>query len=260
MCLTKASLKKQLEVLGINKKGTLLVHSSMKSLGEVEGGAETVLDALSEYMAEGLLVFPTHTWAYINGENPRFYEERSEVCIGILPELFRKREGVVRSLHPTHSVAAYGKGVKSFIEGHELWDTPCARQSPWGRLLDQEAQILLIGVDLRRNTFIHGVEEWMDIPGRLTEAPEQLYVITKEGQTISVPSRRHYGDHWSEYFGKVDALFEEKGVMKKGQLGAAEVRLCETKPMTALLKILLKQNPSLFSNAAAFEKERYLEI
>ena len=248
----KKDLIKDLEALKINPKGTLLVHSSMKSIGEVEGGADTVLDALMDYMREGLLVLPTHTWSYINAANPRFEVEHSKVCVGILPELFRKREGVVRSLHPTHSVAAIGSGKEAFIADNEKWDTPCARQSPWGKLLDHKAQIMLIGVDLRRNTFIHGVEEWANITGRMTEEREQLYVVTKEGKEILVPSRRHNGGHWSEHFWKVDDLFEEKGVMYKGKFGDATVRVCETEPMTQLLNELLSINPHLFSNNDPF--------
>lgn len=44
--------------LGIRREDTLLVHSSMKAIGEVEGRAETVLDAFIEYMEPGLLIFP----------------------------------------------------------------------------------------------------------------------------------------------------------------------------------------------------------
>lgn len=252
MAYTKQDLLEHMRKLGINPKGTLLVHSSMKSIGEVEGGTDTVLDALSEYMKEGLLVLPTHTWSYINAEQPRFEVAHSKVCIGILPELFRKREGVIRSWHPTHSVAALGEEAEAFVKDNEKWDTPCARRSPWGKLLDRQAQIMLIGVDLRRNTFIHGVEEWADIPGRLTEEPEELWVVTPEGREISVPSRRHCGDHWSEYFWKVDELLEEKGAMTKGRLGDAEVRICETVPMTEILNKLLEKNPNLFSNNEPF--------
>ena len=71
-------------------------------------------------MEPGLLVLPTHTWSYINAENPRFYVDDSPSCVGILTELFRKRPGVVCSLHPTHSVAALGKDAEDFIAGNEL--------------------------------------------------------------------------------------------------------------------------------------------
>lgn len=245
---TRQSLIKDLEKLNIDPKGTLLIHSSMKSIGDVEGGADTVLDALIEYMEDGLLVFPTHTWSYINEENPKYYVETSPSCVGILTELFRKRPGVVRSWHPTHSVAALGQDAKEFVEGDEKFDTPCAKGSAWERLLHREATIMLIGVDLRRNTFIHGVEEWIDIPGRITDDHEQLYTVLPDGTEIPVPSRRHCGLSWSEHFWKVEDVFLRRGVMYKGRFGDATVRICDTVGMTDLLFDMLRENPDLFSD------------
>ncbi|NMA83948.1 MAG: AAC(3) family N-acetyltransferase [Epulopiscium sp.] len=260
MAYTKTELLTHLKDLGIDPKGTLLVHSSMKSIGEVEGGADTVLDALCEYMKDGLLVLPTHTWSYINAENPRYYVETSEVCVGILPELFRQREGVVRSLHPTHSVAAIGKDAEEFIKDNELFDTPCARHSPWGKLLDRKAQIMLLGVDLRRNTFIHGVEEWVDIPGRMTDDHQMLITVLPDGTEISVPSRRHCGDSWSQYFWKVDDMLIKHDAMYKGRFGDAEVRICKTEPMTEILNQMLAINPHLFSNNDPLDEGLYTTV
>lgn len=245
---TKQSLIAQLESAGIDRLGTVLMHSSMKKIGDVEGGADTVLDALSEYMKDGLLVLPTHTWSYINADNPKFYVETSEVCVGILPELFRKRPGVVRSLHPTHSVAALGKDAAAFTAGDERWDTPCHRESAWGRLLDRKATILLVGVDLRRNTFIHGIEEWVDIPGRLTDGHEQLYTVLADGTEIPVPSRRHCGLPWSEHFWKVEGVLEEHGALFRSKLGDADVLVCDTVKTTEVLTEMLRDNPDLFSD------------
>ncbi|WP_010280458.1 AAC(3) family N-acetyltransferase [Bacillus timonensis] len=243
---TKQDFLNHLKDLGIDENGTLLVHSSMKSIGQVEGGAETVLDALSEYMKDGLLVFPTHTWSYINAENPRFYVNESPSCVGLLTELFRQRPGVIRSWHPTHSVAALGKGAQEFIAGNEKWDTPCARESSWGKLLDHKATILLVGVDLRRCTYIHGVEEWLDIPGRLTDSHEKLYTVLPDKTEISVPQRRHIG-HTSEKYNRVEEAFLNNQVMYKGHFGDANVRICDTEKMTTLLNALLKEKPDLFS-------------
>jgi aminoglycoside 3-N-acetyltransferase len=243
---TKQDLLDHLKQLGIDGNGTLLVHSSMKSIGQVEGGADTVLDALSEYMENGLLVFPTHTWSYIKAENPRFFVNDSPSCVGLLTELFRKRPGVVRSWHPTHSVAALGKGARELVAGNENFDTPCARGSSWGKLLDQKATILLIGVDLRRCTYIHGVEEWLDIPGRLTDEHEKLYTVLPNKTEISVPQRRHIG-HTSEKYGRVEEVFLENQVMYKGQFGDAITRVCNTEKMTDLLNQILKEDPGKFS-------------
>lgn len=256
---TKESLIKQLGALGIHSEGTVLIHSSMKSLGEVEGGADTVLDAFTSYMKDGLLVLPTHTWSYINAENPRFDVQQSKVCVGILPELFRQRPGVVRSWHPTHSVAALGRDAAEFTRDDHHFDTPCARGSAWGKLLDRQATILLVGVDLKRNTFIHGIEEWVDIPGRLTDEPEMLYTITPEGTEIEVPSRRHCGLPWSEHFWKVDEVLISRGAMLMGQLGDAVVRVCDAAAITAILTEMLEDDPDLFSdNEPLKDQERWM--
>ncbi|OXM83530.1 AAC(3) family N-acetyltransferase [Paenibacillus rigui] len=258
---TKSMLMEQLEQLGVNPQGTVLMHSSMKSLGEVEGGADTVLDALSDYMKDGLLVLPTHTWSYIQADNPRFDVEQSSSCVGILTELFRKRPGVVRSWHPTHSVAARGKDAAAFTAGDERFDTPCARGSVWGKLLDRKATILLVGVDLRRNTFMHGVEEWLDIPGRMTDGHELLYTITPDGTEIEVPSRRHCGLSWSQHFWKVEDVLEQRGAMFKGQLGDAVVRVCDAVKLEAVLSEMLRAVPDLFSDNEPMEealRERFL--
>ncbi|WP_405107480.1 AAC(3) family N-acetyltransferase [Paenibacillus sp. FSL K6-1217] len=245
---TRSSLMKQLEGMGIDPQGTLLVHSSLKSIGEVEGGADTVLDVLSEYMKEGLLVLPTHTWSYIDAQNPRFSVLESPSCVGILPELFRKRPGVIRSWHPTHSVAALGADAALFTAGDERWDTPCARGSVYGKLLDRGAEIMLLGVDLRRNTFIHGIEEWVDIPGRMTDGHEALYTVTPEGGEIAVPSRRHCGLSWSQHFWKVESVLEDGGALRRGSFGDAAVMLCGTAETTRILSDMLRENPDLFSD------------
>ncbi|MDQ1002777.1 aminoglycoside N3'-acetyltransferase [Neobacillus niacini] len=78
-------------------------------------GRILVLDVLTEYMKNGLLVF-----LLIHGRanNPRFYVNDSPSCVGLLTELFRKRPSIVRSWYPTHSVAALGKEAHEFIVGN----------------------------------------------------------------------------------------------------------------------------------------------
>lgn len=98
---SKNNLRKDLENLQILPSDTLLIHSSMKSIGEVDGGADAVLDMLMEYFKEsGLLLFPTLSYRSINAGITRFNVAETPACTGILPELFRKKPGVVRSLHP----------------------------------------------------------------------------------------------------------------------------------------------------------------
>ena len=156
---TKSDLLRDLAAMNIDPNGTLLVHSSVKAVGAVEGGAEAILDALCDYMQNGLLILPTHTWRQMN-ETYTVFDSRTEPsCVGALTNLFMKRDGVVRSLHPTHSVAARGADAESYTAGEELTTTPCARNGCWGKLYDRRAQILFLGCSLKSNTYLHGVEE-----------------------------------------------------------------------------------------------------
>lgn len=257
MAYTKLDLMKDLEKLQIDKKGTLLVHSSLKAIGEVEGGANTVLDALCEYMKDGLLVFPTHTWSYVKADNPKYYVETSPSCVGILPDLFRKRDGVIRCLHPTHSLAALGKDAEEFLRGNEKFDTPTNRESSYGKLLDRQGEIMLLGVNLTKNTFMHGVEEWVDIPGRFSEHQESLITVLHDGTEISVPSRRHIPPMPHHNFWKVEEVLLENGAMRIGSFGAAEVRICKTEPLTRILFGMLSIDRELFSNPEPLDREKF---
>ena len=246
---TKDDLLLHMKALGIDPKGTLLVHSSMKAIGQVEGGAETVLDALMEYMKDGLLVLPTHTWDKINKDNPVMDAAKDGTCVGILTNLFLKRPGVIRSLHPTHSVAAFGPEAEEYVRGEEKCTSPCPREGCWGKLYDRKAQILLLGVKLNRYTYIHSIEEWMDIPGRLTDGMEQLAVIAPSCERFETPQHRHMGLP-SETFPKMDEIFRETGAMRLGRFGDAECRLCDAVRTAEVVMAYLKHNPELFSDDA----------
>ena len=256
---TYQSLKAQLAQMGIDPRGTLLVHSSMKAIGEVEGRADTVLDALCDYMKDGLLIFPTHTWDAITRERNVMEVATEPCCVGILPELFRKRPGVVRSFHPTHSVAALGREAAAYVAGEENARTPCWRGGCWGKLYDRQAQILFVGCPLKRNTFLHGVEEWCDIPGRLWEEAEDYYVLAPDGTRYYTPQNRHNNSNPSEHYDKMEPLFVQEGAVSYGFLGDAKCILGKAREMADITAGCLKRNPRLFDDDAPLTPEDFNE-
>ena len=255
---TKEQLLQQIREMGIQPTDTLLVHSSMKSIGQVEGGADTVLDALSEAVHDGLLVLPTHTWAQINEKNSTYDPETEPSCVGVLTNLFRVRPGVVRSLHPTHSVAALGKDAVDYVSGEEFSDTPCPRTGCWGKLYDRRAKVLFLGCSLKRNTYLHGVEEWNNTPDRLTEGYEALRIVTPGG-VIDRPMHRHHtstGDV-SHNYDKMQPAFVAKGIAVEGCLGDAQCFLCDAVGMADLTSEYLRRNPALFVDETPVPEEWY---
>jgi len=255
----KADLKKHLEQLGVLPQDTLLVHSSMKAIGPVEGGADAVLDAFSEYLAEGLLVLPTHTWAQINAEYNIFDVENEPSCVGLLTNLFRKRPGVVRSWHPTHSVAALGRDAREFASGEEQFDTPCPREGCYGKLYDRRAKVLFLGVPLTRNTLIHGVEEWAKVPRRLAEHHQPLKIRTPDGRLLDRPMRRHRAPirGISDNYDKLEEPLLALGIAVRGRIGDAESILIDVAPMVDLTMEFLRRNPDLFLDREPIPRQWY---
>ena len=255
---TKRDLMTDLAHIGVNPRGTLLIHSSMKSIGPVEGGADTVLDALSDYMKDGLLVLPTLTWSSVTADHNVFDVLREPCCVGILPELFRQRPGVIRSLHPTHSVAALGKDAPLYVAGEEYARTPCARRGCWGKLYDRGAQILFLGCTLKSNTFIHGVEEWNHIPNRLNERPEEYVAIAPDGVRCVIPQYRHNASNPSRFYDKMEPVFLEEGAIRYSRLGDAKCILGDAVAMAEITTGYLRCSVHLFDDATpitAFRRE-----
>lgn len=260
---TKQNLIDSLIEIGIKPSDTLLVHSSMKAIGEVDGGADTVLDAFIEYLKDdGLLILPTHTWEQINDKYNVFNPKTEPSCVGLLTNLFLKKPGVIRSLHPTHSIAALGKDALEYTSGEELFDTPCSRNGCWGKLYDRKAKILFLGCSLKKNTFIHGVEEWSNIPNRLMDKPRQLKIVSPDGSIIDRPLRSHFfskGDVSSNY-DKLLAPFLYYQVANKSKIGDAESVLCDAVGMANITTNFLQRDPKLFEDGNPIPKDWYLKL
>lgn len=255
---TKENLKQDLRKMGLSSIDAIMVHSSMKSIGEVEGGAETVIDVFMEYFSEGLFMTPAHTWAQMNESYSVFDPKKEPACVGIIPNLFLKRPGVVRSLHPTHSIAAFGPSAGSYIEGEENCNTPCTPGGCWDRLRDIEAKILLVGVTHIRNTFIHSIEEVYNVPERLTVKPTVFQIKMPDDTLKSVEMHRHYNPytaHISESYDKLMEAFYDTGAAKKVRLGDAECILCDAKSMFGVTGKILKRELNCLIDKEILPKE-----
>lgn len=256
---SKNELLSQIDKLGIKPNDTLLIHSSMKSIGQVEGGADSVLDAFIEYLEEGLLIFPTHTWAQINDKYSTFQPKTEPSCVGLLTNLFLKRKGVIRSLHPTHSLAALGKDADNFIDGEQNQETPCSRVGCYGKLYDRNAKILFLGCDLNHNTYLHGVEEWNEIPNRLATKYGLLKIAMPDGNIMPRPMFGHYnpdGDI-SKNYGKMEQPFLYKDIGHRGKFGDADCVLCDAVGMADLVTLYLTKNQDLFHDDIPIPLEWY---
>lgn len=175
--VTVERLVEDLRTLGLSAGDSVLVHSSLSSLGWVAGGAPTVVDALLEVVTdEGTLAMPTHSAQLsdpTSWEAPPVPESwhddvregaapyRPAVTptrgMGAVAECFRSYPGVRRSRHPCLSFAARGADAE-FVTADHAYDHPLGEGSPLARLYELDATVLLLGTDHDTNTSLHLAE------------------------------------------------------------------------------------------------------
>ena len=89
-----------------------------------------------------------------------FNVDKTPTTVGLLNEMFRRKNGVLRSAHPTHSIAAYGPKAKEITENHHLCDTTFGSATPFGIMNSYDTKILGLGVYYYRNlTHVHVAED-----------------------------------------------------------------------------------------------------
>ena len=191
---TKQQLAEDLFSLGIHPGDTVVMHSSFKSLGGIEGGAQAFFEGFMELLgAEGTLVLPAFSYRSVTREAPEFDVRTTPSCVGYLPEYFRTQvKGVIRSLHPTHSCCAVGAKAAYLTEAHAMDRTPVGPHSPLTRLPKVNGKILILGSHPDHNTTIHGVEETAE-PSYLFDrsAPIIYKVRDASGAEREVTHLRH---------------------------------------------------------------------
>jgi len=152
--LTKAQVKETLFSKGMRPGDHLLVHSSLRSVGPIEGGPDALIDALLEVVGpEGTLAMPAFNYR-VHLPFPHFDARTTPGRTGALTEIFRKRTETLRSLHPTHSITAQGKRAAEFLADHYKFQT-FGIGSSIDRLAQAGGYVLLLGVTHLANSCIH---------------------------------------------------------------------------------------------------------
>jgi len=248
--VSKEDIEIALRELGLKKGDIVGVHSSLSSFGYVDGGADAVIDALLEIVGrEGTIVMPTHSTNLVKVKlAPREvaagalwlykilpYDPKETPCsTGVIPETFRKREDVMRSLHPLFSVAAIGPKAKEIVEaGSENV------LKAWRKLLELEGYILLVGVDLGVCTAMHLAEELVVLPEHILKkiTPPKWFV------------EKYPEDEWEWDFGpypefsKLEEPCQKHKRMKTIKVGEATLKLVRLRELIDLYVEYLRKTP-----------------
>ncbi len=176
--MTRDELTRLFETLTL-RGNHIVVHASLSSFGQVDGGAQAVCAALMDVVGDaGTIVMPafTHTETLIgrasgvSGAPGRVVAYHPELPVsrgvGLIAETFRHLPGVLRSSHPTHSFSACGRQARDVLSTQRD-NNPLG---PLKKLNVMQGQVLLLGTSTQSVTAIHLAEERLTPfrPGRYT--------------------------------------------------------------------------------------------
>jgi len=213
----------------VNPRQILVVHSSLKSFGRVQGGAETVARALAEFGNVFVPVFNYDAYPFAGNETPSL--------TGAITEAFRKLPGVIRSMHPTHSWAGIGPEAESILEGHERVQ-PFGEGSPLWKLWQRNAWVLLMGVDHRASSMIHVAEEYVGVP-YLDRT--RVARIVRDGKIEERIVRKPGCDF---AFNRIDPLLRKRGRIIETRVGQSRWMVMRADDIVQSATQLLREDPA----------------
>jgi aminoglycoside 3-N-acetyltransferase len=231
-----AALAADLGRLGVRPGSVLIVHSSYKSLGSVDGGAATVVAALRQALGpEGTLVMPA-----MSDDDEQPFDRAATPCrsMGVIADTFWRLPGVVRSDNPA-SFAATGPLAAALAAPHPI-APPHGIDSPVGRAAALGGFVLLLGVGHSANTTVHLAESIAAVPYRA----RKYCMVWRDGAVVRIDYDET--DHCCERFAQLDPWLRERGLQRDGRVGKSAARLMRAGDVVRVAVERLRQDPCVF--------------
>jgi aminoglycoside 3-N-acetyltransferase len=234
--LKREDIVEGLRQMGLCAGDEVMVHSSLSSMGYVEGGGESVIEAFLEVLGEeGTLMMPTFTHSNTEYFDPLTSPSKN----GAVTEACRRHSRAVRSLHPTHAVTVIGPDTEVLV----MDDLECGalgRGCALHKLIDRGGLVFLLGVDHRANSAIHIGEDLAGEDRHLHFSPENPKRVTvkhpQDGE-IEVVLTSMMGH--TVAFDQMDKVLRSRGQVVEGRIGEAECQLIKgIDVVTATVNIL----------------------
>jgi len=209
--------------IGLEAGDAVMLHSSLSSMGHVEGGALAVVEAFLEVLGpEGTFMVPTFTHSGTKYFDPLESPSKN----GAITEAARKYPGAVRSLHPTHAVTVIGANAEKLVQD-DLERGPLGKDCALDRLSAQGGYVFLLGVGHEANSGIHVGEDYAGDPDRYkhwsTEHPKRVILNHPEKGEIEILITSMMGS--TAAFEKMEEELRARGLIVDGMIGMAQCQL-----------------------------------
>ena len=242
---TKEDIKRQLSSLGIPEGAFVIVHTALRCVGDVEGGAEGLFDLIREHICSkgGVLCIPTHTWDKAADGVVSLDLTKEECCLGAFSKIALSKGGV-RTENPTHSVVIFGdfERVEALAKLERAVNFPTAANGVYAELA-KGGYVLLLGVDQSKNTFLHAADEILGVHNRWEDGHYSVGIKYPSGDVVMREWRmfdERRGDI-SHLFPKLETAFRYHGCINYGFVGDAPTQFCSAEGMLDTLRLIYER-------------------
>lgn len=245
---TRQELERDLRLAGIDAGDNVILHSSLRSLGAMRGGPDAVVDAFMDVIGDaGNLMVPTFTYCLPAWKSEPFDIRSTRSRTGAITEAVRNHPMALRSFHPTHSVAVLGPDAEAIVRNH-MHATAIGLESPFGRMHERGAKIVMLGTRQDTNSSLHYCEVHAAVPYvevAFTEGRsfDVAWFINERGQVEY--TEIHEVPGCSRGFNKVEAELELSGVLRKVKLGPAASQVLDLPALVAAMDVILRRDPAI---------------
>lgn len=222
---------------------TIVVHTSYKSLGGVEGGADTVIDVMQELMGKnGTVLFPAfnfQSWT----ETHYFDVLETPSKMGMITEMARLRPNAKRTPHPIYSFSALGARADEFSKTEDV--EAYGPSSAFALFHKLNATIISIGLDFNNSFSMHHYIEYnVGCDYRRVKEFAGIYMGYDRVPQIKTYSMFvRLNDRVKTYI--VPGMNEllHAGVIKEVQVGAAKVHYLTANEFFDNMSVIVREHP-----------------
>ena len=245
--LDRAALVRDLTRLGVPRGGLVMVHSSLRSLGHVAGGAETVVDALLETLGpEGTLVVPTFTYAVAREPRLRVRSAAHPVATWVR---FRRPPGGIPGSPQRSPLAQRCRHRPAGGDHRDLRQAnrPGTPTVPMRQIRDRDGRYFLLGVPYQNLTAVHLCEVELEVPYRKALRIETT-MRRADGSLAPLSAsaaRRSPGTPAATSTGSGQRM-EDAGLVRVGEVGNAVARLLGGHDLRLLARELYERDAHAF--------------
>ncbi len=236
-------LVQAVRAMGIEPGAGLFVHAGFDAFNGFRGTAADCVAALLEVVEpEGHLLMTSMPYRGSSEAYARsgtvFDVMRTPSAMGMITEVFRRRQDVHRSLSPLHPVLACGARAMWLTADHELLSRSCGAGSPFERFIEVGGKVLFLDASFSSLTFMHYVEDLhrdcfpfelydaAKLPVRVRDRHGRERLVAQRVFSSTLRARRT--------FDNVEKALRERGLLHARRLGNSSLMVTDVRDVLSV--------------------------